>query len=147
MPKRLSSIDRATFLSRIGGLFAVAYLDRTGIGRLVPTRSSLEHPEPREGITSEHVLSVEALSSFKKKEKVLEAFDAARAYPELFDGLACACSCGGKKGTHRSLLSCFETLQPTGCGACQEEGELVGKMAKESKTLAEIRAAVDKWAS
>jgi hypothetical protein len=45
---------------------------------------------------------------------------------------------------HRSLLSCYETEQPTGCWSCREAGEYVGKLAKEGKSLAEIRAAVDK---
>ena len=78
------------------------------------------------------------------KARVLEAYEAARTYPAIFDGIACACSCGAKRGTHRSLLVCFETTQATGCGACQEEGELVAKLAKEDKPLADIRQAVDK---
>jgi hypothetical protein len=148
MPTDVTPIGRGAFLRRAGGVLAVAFVDRSGFARLAHSHhgAGLEHPEPREGITSEKVLSVEALEKFKKKEKMLACFESARAYPQFFDGVACACSCGAKHGTHRSLLSCYETLQPTGCGACQEEGELVGKLAKEGKTLAEIRAAVDKWA-
>ena len=79
-----------------------------------------------------------------RKEAVLEAYDTARSYPELFDGLACACGCTGKQNIHRSLLTCFETMQPTGCYGCQEQAQLVAKLAKEEKTLAEIRLAFDK---
>jgi hypothetical protein len=44
---------------------------------------------------------------------------------------------------HRSLLSCFESRQAMGCMACREEGELVGRLARDGKTLEEIRHAVD----
>jgi hypothetical protein len=104
---------------------------------------SLIHPDPRPGITAERVLTAEALGS-SRKGKVLSAYEAARAYPELFDGLACTCGCTGVGPMHRSLLVCYETMQPTGCIACQEEANLVAKLAKELKTLIEIREAVDK---
>ncbi len=45
---------------------------------------------------------------------------------------------------HRSLLRCFETDQPVGCGACRESAALIGPLAKDGKSLADIRAAVDK---
>jgi hypothetical protein len=45
---------------------------------------------------------------------------------------------------HRSLLVCFETLQPTGCGSCQMEAELVARLARQDKPLADIRKAVDR---
>ena len=142
---RLTVIDRATFLSQTGGVFALAFLDRTGMSRLAAIHGDLEHPDPREGITAERVLTAEAIGDkLYSKKLVSEGYEAARAHPEIFDGIACACSCGGKRGTHRSLLVCYETMQPTGCGGCQEEAELVGKLAGEGKTLAEIRTAVDK---
>jgi hypothetical protein len=44
---------------------------------------------------------------------------------------------------HRSLLACFESEQPAGCGGCRDEAALVGRLAKDGQTLAQIRAAVD----
>jgi hypothetical protein len=111
--------------------------------RLSTPSRALTHPDPRPGITSERVLTADALGT-SRKEKVVTAYDAARAYPELFDGLGCTCGCTGNGPMHRSLLVCYETMQPTGCIACQEEAQLVGKLAKEGKPLAEIRQAVDK---
>jgi len=136
-----AAIDRRTFLCRTGGMLALIAFDPSS-PRRAPT-SSLIHPDPRPGITAEHVLTAEALGT-SRKEAVLAAYDTARMYPELFDGLACACGCTGKQNIHRSLLTCFETLQPTGCVGCQEQAQLVGKLAKELKTLGEIRAAFDK---
>jgi hypothetical protein len=140
---RKRSIDRKTFLRYAAGLLSLGVLDRATAARLMCHTDGLDHPEPREGITAERVLTVEALGDSAKK-KVVESYEAARTYPAIFDGIACACSCGGKKGTHRSLLVCFETMQPTGCFACQQEAELVGRLARENKSLSEIRAAVDK---
>ena len=49
-----------------------------------------------------------------------------------------------RHATHRSLLVCYETKQPIGCVACQDEAQLVAKLAKQGKELAKIRSAVDK---
>jgi len=142
-------INRAEFLRRTGSLAAVAFLGAPGV-RLVPPHCDLrdpgeplEHPEPREGINAERVLTPEALASFRRK-KIHETYDYARKFPAIFDGIACACACGGRNGEHRSLLVCFETKQATGCLACQEQAELVGKLAAADKPLEEIRKAVDK---
>jgi hypothetical protein len=106
------------------------------------THSPLDHPEPRAGINADRVLSLDALKPFN--ERVRDGYDAARTYPAIFDGVACACSCGGKDGNHRSLLVCFETLQATGCQACRDEAMFVARLAKKETPLAEIRTAVDK---
>ena len=141
------TIDRSTFLRRAGGLFAVALIGRSNLAHALSAHGPLEHPEPRDGITADHVITADALGT-AYGAKVLEQYDSARAYPELFDGVACGCSCGtGRKAEHRSLLACYETMQPTGCGACQMEADIVGKLAKEGKPLAEIRKAIDKMYS
>jgi hypothetical protein len=139
-------MDRSTFLRQSASLLALV-----ATGRAIPALAAvsdpglaLEHPEPRAGITAERVLTAEAIGSPRREKEVFAAYDAARAYPEIFDGVACGCGCTGHGGEHRSLLVCYETKQPTGCISCQMEAKLVGEMAKEQKTLAEIRAAVDK---
>lgn len=101
-------------------------------------RAEVKHPEPRPGITGEHVLADDAVS-----EKSRKAYAAARAHPEVMDGLFCHCDCGERDG-RRSLLECFESKMPQSCGICRGEAELAGEMASEGKTLAEIRQAIDK---
>ncbi|HJU89351.1 MAG TPA: PCYCGC motif-containing (lipo)protein [Gemmatimonadaceae bacterium] len=134
-------ISRASFLRQLA-LFGLLLSGLPARALALPfsaRRREFKHPEPRPGITGENVLSDEKLP---KKRGVREAYAAARAYPAIFDGLYCACRCEHSHG-HRSLLACFESDQPTGCWGCQEEAELVAKLAKQGKTLAEIRAAVD----
>ena len=144
MPSRGRDMDRKTFLRRAGGMLGLIAFDPTFPARLSMTPiPSMTHPDPRPDITAERVLTAEALGS-SRKEKVLSAYEGARTYPELFDGLGCACGCTGAGPMHRSLLSCYESMQPTGCIACQEEANLVAKLAKDGKQLAEIREAVDK---
>ena len=131
-------LTRRDVLTRMATLLAGAVIRPRNLGAL--GLKPFEHPDPRPGITGEHVLPVEKLG---KKKSVRESFEAARTYPEIFDGLFCACDCKGSMG-HRSLLACYESEQPIGCMGCREEAELVGKLAKEGKSLAEIRVAVDK---
>ena len=134
-------IPRRTFLVHVAAVLAVVGWDRDALAR-VPNRRRprLVHPEPRPGITAENVL---AESEVGERRRVREAYAAARAHPELFDGVYCACECDKSMG-HRSLLSCFESRQAIGCTACREEAELVGRLARDGKTLDEIRRAVDK---
>ena len=107
---------------------------------LTRRRGGFPHPDPRPGITGDAVLAESELGS---KRRVLEAYASARTHPELFDGIYCACECD-KSMDHRSLLSCFESRQAIGCMACREEAELVARLARDGKTLEEIRLAVDK---
>jgi hypothetical protein len=125
-------IGRRDFLAHGVALFSLAWLS--------PPRSArAPHPQPRPGITAAKVLPASAVG---KERAVLEAYAAAREYPALFDGLSCACDCGGAMG-HRSLLSCFESRQPTGCRACQEQAATVARLAGKGESLAEIRRALD----
>ena len=132
------NISRRDALVRLSALSLTALLPNAA---WASDPEPMEHPDPRPGITSEHVLPAEKLA--KKRASVRKVYDAARSYPEIFDGLLCGCECKGPMG-HRSLLSCYESEQPMGCMACREEAELVGKLANEGKSLAEIRKAVDK---
>src|SRR5215475_8337163 len=136
-------MSRRAFLERMSGLLVVAVLPINAVVRRFAVRSSLEHPDPRPGITAEHVLSVEALSSIRS-ERVKDAYEWARTYPAIFDGIACGCGCTGRSGGHRSLLVCYETAQPTGCQACRDEAQLVARLAGKDMPLEDIRAAVDK---
>lgn len=135
-------MSRATFLKRAGGLSMFALIDRSVLRLALD--EPLKHPDPRARITADKVLKVEDLGD-KPRRGVVAAFDAARKHPEIFDGLACACGCAGDASyQHRSLLVCFETRQPTGCHGCREEATFVADMAKDGKTLAQIRIAVDR---
>jgi hypothetical protein len=107
-----SIIGRAEFLTRIGGLLAAAVIGPSDFRRVLDETAELEHPEPREGITGDHVLAATALGKVRD-QKVVDAYEAARAFPAIFDGIACGCSCSGmnaKSGQHRSLLVCGRTL-------------------------------------
>jgi hypothetical protein len=129
---------RREALTRLTGLIAVAVLRPAGFR---PSADKpFEHPDPRPGITGDHVL---ADADLPAKKTVRQAYANARTYPELFDGVYCVCDCR-ESLKHRSLLSCFESKQPTGCMACQEEAELIAQFVKDGKTLQDVRAAIDK---
>jgi hypothetical protein len=131
-------MNRREALSRLTGFIVVAALRPAGFRP--HTDKPFEHPDPRPGITGDHVL---AEADLPAKKAVRQAYANARAFPELFDGVYCMCDCR-ETLKHRSLLSCFESKQPTGCMACQEEAELIAQLAKDGKSLQDIRAAIDK---
>lgn len=131
---------RRRFLIVFAALVAVPPWRRVQAQHLTRSRPGFPHPEPRPGITGDKVLAESEIGS---RRRVREAYAAARAHPELFDGVYCACQCD-ESMNHRSLLSCFESRQPIGCLACREEGELVARLARDGTSLDEIRAAVDR---
>ena len=133
-------IPRRAFLVHAAAVLALVGWDRDALARMPRGRPrGFPHPDPRPGITGENVLPE---SEVGERRRVREAYAAARTHPELFDGVYCACECDKSMG-HRSLLSCFESRQAIGCMACREEGELVGRLARDGKTLEDIRLAVD----
>lgn len=138
-PMSSHPISRATFLARLAALVLGATVAAPLVARASGRRRGFTHPEPREGVTAERVLPDERLP---KKQEVRDAFAIARAWPAILDGLYCACRCEKTHG-HRSLLSCFESQQAVGCMGCREEAKIVGRMAPEGRSLAEIRKAVD----
>ena len=135
-----------TSMSRRALLRAMAAAAGAGALALVPhplsgaarPRADAEHPTPREGITAEKVLPDEELP-----ERARAAYGAAREIPQVLDGLYCHCDCG-ERDKLRSLLSCFETRMPTGCGICREEALMALRLHRDGRTLDEIRAAVDR---
>ena len=135
-PYLMSMLTRREAIGRLGGLFvfAIAPMPRVRI------RDPFPHPDPRPGITGERVLAPDQLPD---KKSVRQSFDAARTYPEIFDGVYCPCACHDSLH-HRSLLSCFESKQPVGCMGCREAADFIEPLAKDGKRLAEIRVAVDK---
>jgi hypothetical protein len=117
----------------VAGLFLVRPLlaaTRVRGGRTV-------HPDPRPGITSAAVLDPSSVP-----ERSRPGYEAARAIPEILDGLYCHCDCAQRDGL-RSLLSCFETRMPVGCGICSGEAQLAHRLSREGRTLSAIRKAVD----
>lgn len=138
------AMNRAAFFRATGVACALTLLERAepvqAFQRVTSDASPLPHPDPRPSITAKDVLPAEKIGT---TPKVVQAYDAARAYPGVFDGIACGCGCLGTTSGHRSLLTCYETMQPTGCAACEDEALLVARLAKDGKSLREIREAVD----
>jgi hypothetical protein len=141
-------MNRRDFMAvYIAGLLTVGWRDAIdallggGIGgRARPSMGRVVHPDPRPGVTAEHVLAVD---SVKMKPRIAELYDMAREIPQVFDGLYCYCHCHDSN-KHRSLLTCFESEQPTGCYGCGAAARLAYQEHKAGKSLDQIRAACDK---
>jgi hypothetical protein len=109
--------------------------------RLMASRNSATgtHPEPRAGISAAKVLTAAEL---KAHPDIVKVYAMAEEIPEVLDGIYCYCECSKHSG-HYSLLECYESDHGANCDICLEEAELAYRMAKEGKTLTEIRAAID----
>jgi len=57
--------------------------------------------------------------------------------------LPCYCRCDQALG-HKSLHSCFEGTHGAVCSTCAKEGAYAYKMTKAGKTVAQIRAGIEK---
>ena len=98
------------------------------------------HPTPRPGITAAKVLGDPAIPRTLGAQ---EAYAAARNAAATLDGVYCHCDCSKHAG-HRSLLTCFETDHGAFCDICMGEAMLASGMAKQGKSLTDIRAAIDR---
>jgi hypothetical protein len=129
----MSALSRRRFLFALASLTA---LPRPARALRVP----LAHPDPRKGITAAKVLKAGELHT----PEAAEYFEMARQIPQVLDGIRCQCGCAVLEG-YRSVLSCFEgDGMAQHCQICQGEVKLAYQMHKDGKTLAAIRAAVDK---
>ena len=127
------SLSRRHFLLALASLLALPR-------RAHALRAPLSHPDPRKGITAAKVLKTSDLHT----PEAAEYFDLARQIPQVIDGIRCQCGCAVLDG-YRSLLSCYEgDGMAQHCQICQGEVKLAHQMHKEGKTLAAIRAAIDK---
>jgi len=108
---------------------------------LVATRSggAGHHPTPRPGVTGARVL---AAATFGDDQRLVRAYEAARAMPEVFDGLYCYCHCKEDMG-HVSLLTCYESEHAASCDICLGEAAIAAQMHATGATLEDIRRAID----
>lgn len=98
------------------------------------------HPTPRPGITPAKVVPQ---AFVPRTPGANEAYAAAREAAATLDGVYCHCDCSKHAG-HRSLLTCFESEHGAYCDICMGEAMLASEMAKQGKSLMEIRTAIDR---
>jgi hypothetical protein len=101
--------------------------------------SAGHHPTPRQGITAAAVLPA---SAFGQDERLVRAYTAAHAMPEVFDGLYCYCQCK-ENFRHVSLLTCFESEHGASCDICLTEAAMAAEMHATGASLEVIRRAID----
>jgi hypothetical protein len=106
---------------------------------LVTGRARAGHPDPRPGITAEQVLPPAAVP---RTPGSVESYAAARAVPQVLDGLHCYCDCARHSG-HRSLLTCFESEHGGYCDICMGEAVLAQQLTARGEAIDAIRRAVD----
>ncbi len=97
------------------------------------------HPDPRPGVTGARVLPA---STFGEDQRLVRAYAAARAMPEVFDGIYCYCHCKEEMG-HRSLLTCYESEHAASCDICLTEAAMAADLHGRGATLDDIRRAID----
>jgi hypothetical protein len=127
------------FRGKLPWVMAAASLVALGAILVVAAPAGARHPDPRSGVTGDRVL---AAASFAGYDRIVRSYEAARAYPQVLDGLYCYCDCRHHFG-HRSLLTCFESEHGASCDICLDEAWLAVQLYRQGRSLEEIRRAVD----
>src|SRR5512134_4110588 len=73
--------------------------------RAVGSRPNSHHPAPRRDVTAADVVPA---SRYAAQPSIVQAYEYARQYAAVLDGLHCYCDCA-RNFNHRSLLTCFES--------------------------------------
>lgn len=120
-------------VAAVAGVALAALLVSTRAGR------AASHPDPRPGVTADHVLPPSAVP---RTAGAAEGYAAARRVPQILDGLHCHCECARSVG-HRSLLTCFESDHGSHCDICLGEAMLAARLASDGRSLDHIRRAID----
>lgn len=148
-------LDRRHFLATLSGVTAAVIVPRwlgaSGASHLHHTDGHCPghgppgpHPEPRKDYKPEHVLTADDLDG---DEDLITLFDSIREHSTIVDGIRCHCGCADSEGMY-SLLSCYEgnnsmKAMSKWCPICQGQGRLTIRLAKQGKSLEQIRTAVD----
>lgn len=75
---------------------------------------------------------------------VRKAYEVARRYPETLDLIHCFCECKeSPREHHKSLLTCFTTEHGAGCGICQHEAILAGKLKDQGASDDQVETTVE----
>jgi hypothetical protein len=102
-----------------------------------PAKPKSHHPEPRPGITAEHVVRADVMP-----ERARDVYTIAARIPSILDGLFCHCDCHERDG-RRSLLECYHDDMASTCGICQGQVRMAAELHDAGKSLDQIRAAID----
>jgi hypothetical protein len=131
---RPEDLSRRRFLALLAGSVSVLAGPLSAAGQRVRP-----HPEPRPGVTAEHVLGPDRVPA-----DLAELYSGVRRIPQVVDGIRCYCGCADLEGFY-SLLTCYEESgMALHCDVCQDEGALAVRMQAQGRTLDEIRAAIDR---
>lgn len=137
------ALSRRAWLAAAATLGVALLADATPAGAALLASPGGKHPDPRPGIDASRFPDDAKVRVHG--EKAVAAYDDARRIPEVLDGIRCQCGCAGDESM-RSLLSCYEGdgAMALECPICQGEGRLAWKLHHEGKSLAEIRAAIER---
>ncbi len=73
----------------------------------------------------------------------VRAYQMAQKIPAVLHQLPCYCHCDRAMG-HNSLHSCFEVDHGAACSTCMKEAVFAYQQTRKGKTVAQIRAAVER---
>lgn len=102
--------------------------------------ASHHHPEPRTGVTHEHVVPGARYAAYPR---VAHTYDRVAAVPHIVDGIYCYCACS-EHSAHYSLLDCFRDDHAARCDICLSEADMAHRMHVDGRSLDEIRTAIDR---
>jgi hypothetical protein len=76
--------------------------------------------------------------------EVQAAYRVARKYPDTLDRIHCFCECKESPvERHKTLLTCYTNQHAAGCGICQREALLAGRLKDQGMSDEEVELTVE----
>lgn len=86
------------------------------------------------------------MPSSRYSSRVAWYYKRAAEIPEVLDSIYCYCKCReNPRFRHKNLLTCFTDDHASECGICMSQMKMAWKMAKEGKSVNDIRFAEDNY--
>jgi hypothetical protein len=130
-------------IHRVFGCAALAVITIAATAQWAGTDTPAFHMTPPRGSVPRLLAQADRTGIYFSRPYQIASYKMADAIPEILYQLPCYCRCD-RAMKHKSLHSCFEVSHAAVCTTCMSEAAYAYAQHREGKTVAQIRAGIER---